>query len=381
MGLLDFLKRHQRKFYITGAIVGGAFALGKFAQWKLAEYSDRVAAEEVARARKKHHYDSNQRTCKMTAIAMLPSLRERLFNALDTEALTTKLKSSPENKILTWQELKTVTFARFLSSVYACCLLISFLRVQLNILGGCMYHGEMQTGSSLFHIFTEVHKEYLAVVQYFLGPGLTRLIDVVQSKVQDSIGSVSLKEKVDVADIERMIATARQAIEVGSIEQADDTATTATSASADAHRSLHPLVTFLLPPESNGGTSEETPDQAESEDVPSISPDAQAYITQLMGHTRDVLESQDFKSTLSACLDCGFQFGSTGLAESMLTPSVDHAAAKIPLARVVPILNAQTHGLFAHQGDGVVSSVMSLELLNQFSANVYEAYSHEISFE
>ena len=45
----------------------------------------------------------------------------------------------PDNKVTLWENLKVVSFSRLVAGVYACSLLVVFLRVQLSVLGGCMF--------------------------------------------------------------------------------------------------------------------------------------------------------------------------------------------------------------------------------------------------
>jgi len=44
-----FLKKHQKKFFITLGITGGAYFAGKWAIWKFMEIQERAAAEKTAR--------------------------------------------------------------------------------------------------------------------------------------------------------------------------------------------------------------------------------------------------------------------------------------------------------------------------------------------
>ena len=51
----------------------------------------------------------------------------------------TRYSPRPDNKVTLWENLKIVSFARLVAGVYACSLLVVFLRVQLSVLGGCMF--------------------------------------------------------------------------------------------------------------------------------------------------------------------------------------------------------------------------------------------------
>lgn len=45
----SFLQRHRGKFIFAGSIVAGAWALGKWAKWKLEEINEAMDKERIAR--------------------------------------------------------------------------------------------------------------------------------------------------------------------------------------------------------------------------------------------------------------------------------------------------------------------------------------------
>lgn len=44
-----FLKKHQRKFFVTLGITGGIYFIGKWVTWKISEMQERAASERTAR--------------------------------------------------------------------------------------------------------------------------------------------------------------------------------------------------------------------------------------------------------------------------------------------------------------------------------------------
>ena len=100
-------------------------------------------------------------------VGLVPSVRSVVSQHLDAETLTSQLKTKcvtrtssiftlcylplppslppslppcrPDNKVTLWENLKIVSFSRLVAGVYACSLLVVFLRVQLSVLGGCMF--------------------------------------------------------------------------------------------------------------------------------------------------------------------------------------------------------------------------------------------------
>ena len=195
--LRGFFERHRRKVLITGAILGGAYALGKLAQLKLGEWQEAQHVEFLAQSKKQLHFDGNQKTCNTTFFSLLPSLQDVLFELVDSEAITEKLKNKPSNKLMLWEQLKILSFTRTVTAVYASSLLAVFLRVQLNLLGGYMYldiDGVPDPGSAStswenedVYLSDSTQKKYLGIVRYFLETGVKDLVDVVQHAVEGKL--------------------------------------------------------------------------------------------------------------------------------------------------------------------------------------------------
>lgn len=187
-----FLRRHRRKFFITGAVVGGVYLLSRYARWRFAEWQRQQEMEYVEQARKQHHFESNQRTCTITLFSLVPNLRDALMEKLNCEAITGKLRERPSNKLELWEQLKVLSFTRTIASVYSSCMLFVFLRVQLNIIGGYLYldsmtmTGEASNGKNgkKVHIAEGLQKRYLAVVRYLMGDGLDFLIEEIRRTVE-----------------------------------------------------------------------------------------------------------------------------------------------------------------------------------------------------
>ncbi|KAB1275372.1 Peroxisomal biogenesis factor 3 [Camelus dromedarius] len=197
----NFLKRHKKKCIFLGTVLGdiggyrqlevGIYILGKYGQKKIREIQEREAAEYIAQARRQYHFESNQRTCNMTVLSMLPTLREALMQQLNSESLTALLKSRPSNKLEIWEDLKIISFTRSIVAVYSTCMLVVLLRVQLNIIGGYIYLDNAAVGRNGTTVLAppDVQQQYLSSIQHLLGDGLTELITVIKQAVQKILGS------------------------------------------------------------------------------------------------------------------------------------------------------------------------------------------------
>ncbi len=58
--------------------------------------------------------------------------------------------------------------------------------------------------------------------------------------------------------------------------------------------------------------------------------------------------------------------------------SVHLESLGIPLAKLIPILNAQMNQIFKAGQNGYLENLISNETLNTFSANIYESFSQEV---
>jgi peroxin-3 len=198
-----FFERHRRKIFITGALLGGAYALGKLAQWKVGDWYETQQVEFLAQSKKQLHFDGNQKTCNTTFYSLLPSLQDAIFELVDSEAITEKLKNKPSDKLLLWEQLKILSFTRTVTAIYASSLLAVFLRVQLNLLGGYMYLDVEGVANETTAATPEEHrsvymsdptqKKYLGIVRYFLETGVKDLVDVVQHVVEGMGEYIRLK--------------------------------------------------------------------------------------------------------------------------------------------------------------------------------------------
>ncbi|XP_044144585.1 peroxisomal biogenesis factor 3 [Bufo gargarizans] len=361
LSVWNFLKRHKRKFIYFGAFVGGVYILGKYAQRKIREIQEREAADYIAQARRQYHFESNQRTCNMTVLSMLPTLREALMHQLNSESLTSLLKNRPTNKIEIWEDLKIISFARSIVAVYSTCMLVVLLRVQLNIIGGYIYldnSSAAKTDNGL-QASPEVQQQYLSSIQHLLGDGLTELITLVKQAVRKVLGSLSLKKSLSLTELEQHIKEIRRLVEEYK--------------TSEESQSKSQLCYFMMPDEENPLTSQAC--GLTEKDVTTI---------RLLNETRDMLESKDFGTVLNSCLNRGFGRLLDSIAEFFRpdeqglnqTSSLNSLSSiSLPLAKIIPIVNGQIHSICSEMPSHFVQDLLLMEQVKDFAANVYEAFS------
>ncbi|XP_032999814.1 peroxisomal biogenesis factor 3 [Lacerta agilis] len=364
LAVWGFLKRHKKKCFFLGAFVGGVYVLGKYGQKKMKEIQEREAAEYIAQARRQYHFESNQRTCNMTVLSMLPTLRDTLMYQLNSESLTSLLKNRPANKLEIWEDLKIISFTRSIVAVYSTCMLVVLLRVQLNIIGGYIYldNAAVCKNGTTPLAPPEVQQQYLSSIQHLLGDGLTELITVVKKAVQDAFGSVSLKHALSLLDLDQKLQEIRKVIEQpGDGSSSEDTGS----------QSL--LCHYMMPDEENPLATQAS--GLTEGDVATI---------KLLNETRDMLDSPDFNRVLSSCINRGFSRLLDNMAEFFRPTEQDlcHSSSmnslssvSLPLAKIIPIINGQIHSVCSETPSHFVQDLLMMEQVKDFAANVYEAFS------
>ncbi|XP_033117488.1 peroxisomal biogenesis factor 3-like [Anneissia japonica] len=381
--LRDVFRRHRRKFIFIGVFSAASVLLWKYAQRRLKEWQENEAAECLAFARRQHHFDSNQRTCNMTVLAMLPTIRQSLTKILDSDDLTQQLKNRPANKLEIWEQLKIISFSRPIAAVYSLCMVIVYLRVQLNVLGGYMYldsfHGNNGTIHGQSQATPEIQKQYLATIQYLMGNGLKDIVEATKNAVEECIGKMSLKKSFQLQDLEHLLGKIRRKLEVWD--------------NSDFSNGSTSLTKYFLPPEENGGLNEEELNakwvELQSEEETTIVDEAYISQNQVMLHrlsqeTRDMIESADFCQVLNTCLDTAFTRLMDNIACSFKPKpeqthfdvlSISPCDTSLPLAKLIPVMNGQVHFICGDSPNHFVQELLLMECVKDFAANVYEAFS------
>ncbi|KAL6044412.1 hypothetical protein STEG23_029063 [Scotinomys teguina] len=342
----NFLKRHKKKCIFLGTVLGGVYILGKYGQKKIREIQEREAAEYIAQARRQYHFESNQRTCNMTVLSMLPTLREALMQQLNSESLTALLKNRPANKLEIWEDLKIISFTRSIVAVYSTCMLVVLLRVQLNIIGGYIYLDNATVGKNGTTVLAppDVQQQYLSSIQHLLGDGLTELVTVVKQAVQRTLGSVSLKHSLSLLDLEQKLKEIRILVEQHRSPSWVD---------KDGSRSS--LCQYMM-------ADEETPlaaqwDKVKCEGLNGMNEERKDD----PGHTEDKAQTLDERECTN---------NAKGKRDFVCLSSVS-----LPLAKIIPIVNGQVHSVCSETPSHFVQDLLMMEQVKDFAANVYEAFS------
>ena len=141
---MDWLRRNRRRLAVGGGVLGGLYIVGRFETskevWLLKYWLSQagwaatckdtggrdgtagkgwktilnllfIANHQVERTRKANQFSATESTCRHTLASLMPTLLTQVRENLNTEAVTTLLRSKPgpEEKLKLWERLK-VTF-------------------------------------------------------------------------------------------------------------------------------------------------------------------------------------------------------------------------------------------------------------------------------
>lgn len=209
-GIKDFLRRHKRKFIVTGAVFGGIYLLTSYAQRKLREWQEKEAKRFFEMTRKKQHFESTERTCNQTILSLSKIVTESILSILNTEEIVQKLQENPDNKLALWEQLKIMIFTRICVLVYALSILQVILRVQLNIIGGYLYRDSVHEEDSL--IDGDLQAKYLSLCHHFVDGGVEDLVKQIEAVVKKVVEPVSLKKKMTLQEVEQIFWSIQTAL-------------------------------------------------------------------------------------------------------------------------------------------------------------------------
>jgi peroxin-3 len=160
----------------------------------------------------KYRFELNLKDCLFVVESLLPALKDALFEELNVELSTTKLKQrqgdtqnalleeSKREKRELWNTLKVQSFTRTLASVYLVNLVTILTCVQLSLVGRYVYLDSVLTSnlkeSTLEDdqvaaekiIADETERKYLTLSWYLLNIGWKDCVKRVQEGVEKVVG-------------------------------------------------------------------------------------------------------------------------------------------------------------------------------------------------
>ncbi|XP_070491983.1 peroxisomal biogenesis factor 3 [Chironomus tepperi] len=366
-----FVGRHKKKFIFGGVVIAGGLLL-KYGQRKLIEYQEKQVKEFLDRTRRSQHFESTEKTTDLAIIGLIPALCESIIKILNTESILAELKTNCKGnrKIELWEELKILSFARCTAFVYAISLLVTSLRVQLNIIGGYLYKDALQSTEKITKEIQTIYS--LVLIQHLMGSGLNQLVKIIRENVVKVMRNQSLKEKLMLNDVEQLFWSIQHSVD------------------KDINKNL---IQFILPAETQHNQQDE-------------------LLNKMLADSMDVFECGEYLETCESSINNAFTVVIDNVADFYVEPvngknklndcepttskdtpeketmnnnsHVNINSVSLPLAKIIPILNALTSQVpstnAADNKSNFASSITVLQTTNQniktLGANVYEVYSH-----
>lgn len=331
----------------------------------------------MEKTRRLQHFESTEKTTDHAILGLMTGLCESIVKILDTESVLTELRTNTTRKLELWEELKILAFTRTTALVYATSLLVTSLRVHLNIIGGYLYKDTLSESNGE-SITKEVQTIYnLVLIQHLMGPGLNQLVKIIRENVLKIMKNHSLKEKMALCDMEQLFWAIQHAVD------------------KDVNKNL---VQFILPAEIHRNQQEEILNKmlADSLDVFECGDFIEIYEASVSSGFRVVIDKvADFYSepangknqlngTLPHCEPSTSKATAENLVLNQSNGYVNINKITLPIAKLIPILNALTSQIPSNNANdnkkNLASSIVVLQLQNQspknLAANVYEVYSN-----
>lgn len=356
-------RRHRRKVFVTLGVFGGSYALYKLYEAHSARVlylEDEHRVDELIKTQLQQHFESIQRISDTTTLPYaMHYLRSRMFEELDLSAITDRLMQGKEQpsslsakeKLELWEQLKNLSFTKTVSSLWAMTMLCLYVRVQVNILGRHLYVetarglGSSQLLDKEDSLNSHGQQEFLGTADFLSTYGITSLIPSMQTAVADVMKEKQLKDLFSVAQLRETITRILESF-MG-FEDSNHWLSYLLPEDAPTYRQLMAVVS------SNGsGNSSFLMDISKLE--------------QLMGETRAVLSSPDFRNIAMLSLRNMVDMLMEDIASSFNSTS----SSQVPLARLLPrvaqigspMLEDPTNNKFIH----AIQSTPEVELFYTF---------------
>lgn len=210
-----FLSRHRRKFIFGSVIISSVIFLTRYTQRKLREWQENEIRMLMERTRKRQYYESTERTCNQMISSLVVTLRNSVIKENNTEVIINQLRDGSADKITSWSQLKVLAITRSAVIIYSYTMLVTFLRIQLNLISGHMYKGVQNVDNGT--IGNEVQARYMALSSYFIYEGIKNLSSFIKSKVAEVTASLSLTEQLTLRDLEQIYWTVISSISADSL--------------------------------------------------------------------------------------------------------------------------------------------------------------------
>lgn len=209
----DFLFRHRRKFYFSGAVIGGLAILSKVAQNRLLAWQDEHAKKLLEQQKRKQHYEKTLETTQLALLNLIPNIRRILERELDSDIFLQAIKDKPESKLELWKELKIVGFGRSICTIVCGAVFAPIAHVVMTVLAANTLDNDCVTQDDTSHpdesdaktLSVEVQTKYLSCLKQLIEEQLPELVSRIMDIVTNSVSSLPLTRQLTLPQLESIL--------------------------------------------------------------------------------------------------------------------------------------------------------------------------------
>lgn len=368
----DFFKRHQRKFIVGSAIFGGIILVTRYTRHKIREWQQKEIRTILERAKKQQHFEQLEKTCDQMTNSLALTIRNIIIKELDGQTIINQLKHGSADKIALWNELKVVSISRSAVIIYAYTMLVTFLRIQINLISGYMYLNQTMDNIEEYDIRTK----YLQLSAYFIYEGVQKLCNLVKNKVEQITTSISLSDKLTLRDLEQIYWAITSSIFADSANDPIKNITSYTISQQANKDNEMPMYTKII---------DQTLDLLESDEVQNLTQrnirsgfvSLIDHISEYFGDASKTKNGLSYAGTSSQDNPTSMNPIETMKINNGTSEFLDINKTTIPMAKIIPIVIGQIPDKPTSKDASTdwLECLMLNSEIKMLGANIYEAFS------
>ncbi|XP_027203022.2 peroxisomal biogenesis factor 3 [Dermatophagoides pteronyssinus] len=211
----NFIKNNKKTIFFTTSAIVGFIGLRKYFSNFEQQWQNSQSRNFVSEVRKKGTYfDDALNIGTNMANKQFGLLIKRLKEMFNIVKLLEQIKEaqsnnlSPSEQLKYYEELKIEIFTYIIAEIYSIAFLITYLRVQLSMISGVMYHENqinqsttVMSGGNLLKDTTSRYYMFIGLMKNFHQNGIEHLVDNVRILVKKSFKNLKITNNVTLKDL------------------------------------------------------------------------------------------------------------------------------------------------------------------------------------
>ncbi|XP_014479828.1 PREDICTED: peroxisomal biogenesis factor 3 [Dinoponera quadriceps] len=368
----QFFKRHQRKFIIGSAIFGGIVLITRYTQYRIREWQQREIRAILERAKKQQHFEHLEKTCDQMTKSLALNIRNTIIKELDGQTIINQLKHGSANKIALWNELKVIAVTRSAVIIYAYTMLVTFLRIQINVISGYMYQNQIAENNVEEY---DVRAKYLQLSAYFIHDGVQKLCNLMKSKVEQVTFAISLDNKLTLRDLEQIYWAITSSIFADNL---NDPIKNFTSYAISATQQAKKLTNGNNETSVYSNIIDQTLDLLESDEVQNLTQrNIRSGFVSLIDRISEYFDIASKTKNGISYSETSSQDDPNEAVNNGTSEFLDINKSTLPMAKIIPIIIGQIpdNPVIRDASADLLEYLMSNNDIKMLGANIYEAFS------